>query len=146
MSALMHGVILNKKVWAPLQVFEYLVHDLGGETIFPVSTAHQVKGGEELLEDESTDDDVATTAQITTKNNIKWRYPFERQSIPTDEPWPPPEEGWEYVLTRGGMAHQKGTQPKPGETAWKDGCKTQHGVGGAVVTPSFQQYRCPMGP
>ena len=75
-----------------------LVHELGGKTIFPVSTTPQVEGGYQLLEEGGSDDD-GKIAQIATKGKIKGRYPFERQPMPLDEPWPRPEEGWEYVQT-----------------------------------------------
>ena len=40
--------------------------------------------------------DVVTTVQTNTKNNIKWWYPFERYAVPTHEPLPPAEEGSEW--------------------------------------------------
>ena len=66
-SAVMKSMMRNKKVSTPPQNYADLVHELGGETIFLVSTTRQVKRGDQLLEDEGTHGDVVTTAQITKK-------------------------------------------------------------------------------
>ena len=67
-----------------------------GQTIHQISATRQVKGGDQLLEDEATDDEVVTTTHIRLKDDIKRRYPFEKQPCPEDEPLPPAKDGWEY--------------------------------------------------
>ena len=62
------------------------------------------KGGDQLLEEDATDDEVVTTTHIRLKKGIKKRYPFEKQPFPDDEPMPRAEDGREYVQTKGGPA------------------------------------------
>ena len=66
-----------------------MVHELGGKIVFQVSATRQVKGGDQLLEVEATDDEVATTTHIRLTEDIKRSYPFEKQPYPDDEPMPP---------------------------------------------------------
>ena len=79
-----------------------MVHKLGGPTIHQKSAARHVKGGDQLLKDEATDDEVVTTTHIRLKDDTKRIHPFEKQPCPEDEPLPLAEDGWEYVPRAGG--------------------------------------------
>ena len=145
-SPLVEEMLQSGKPSTPLQQYADMVHELGGHTIHQISATRQVKRGDQLLEDEATDDEVVITTHIRLKDDTKRRYPFEKQPYPEDEPLPLAEDGWECVPTDGVVACQKGAPPLSGDTAWTDGSKTHHGAGWAVVTPTFQQYGRLSGP
>ena len=137
-SPLVEEMLQSGQLWTQLQLYADMVHELGGgQTIHQISATRQVKGRDQLLEDEARDDEVVTTTHIRLKDDIKRRYPFEKQPCPEDEMLPPAEDGWEYVPTDGGVACHKGAPLLPGDTACTDGSKTHHGAGWAVVTPTF---------
>ena len=145
-SPLVEEMLQSGKPSTPLQQYADMIHELGGQTIHQISATRQFKGGDQLLEDEATDDEVVTTTHIRVKEDIKRRYPFEKQPCLGDKPLPLAEDGWSYVHTAGGVTCQRGTPLLPGDTARTDGSKTHHGAGWAVVTPTFQQYGRLSGP
>ena len=94
-----------------LQQYADMVHELGGPTIHQKSTTRHVKGGDQLLKDEATDDEVVTTTHIRLKDDTKRIHPFEKQPCPEDEPLPLAEDGWEYVPTGVGLPEGSATTP-----------------------------------
>ena len=64
------GMLRSGQLSTPPQQYADMVHELGGKTVFQVSVTRQVKGGDQLLEDETTDDEVVTTTQVRLKEEL----------------------------------------------------------------------------
>ena len=78
LSPLVAEMLRSGELPTPVQQYADMVRELGGKTIFQVSARRQVKGGDHLLEDEATDEEVVTTTHVRLKEDIKRRYPFQR--------------------------------------------------------------------